>query len=150
LTKEPLLTTSETELVSKALDKLSVHSALPVLEREGHLFLIRLLCLSFLSAGPSIVANLSATDFVSLNPTTDLSQLTVRQFLDLREEDDSLPSAVCITSKGSILAAALFMIENHIHRVWVVAPPDYSGLEGYGVGCVSLTDVLITIALFSR
>jgi hypothetical protein len=41
------------------------------------------------------------------------------------------------------------MIDHHIHRVWVVAPSDYSGMLGYGIGCVSLTDVLTTIALFS-
>lgn len=36
-----------------------------------------------------------------------------------------------------------------MHRVWIVAPSDYSGMDGYGVGCVSLTDILTTIALFT-
>lgn len=107
-----------------------------------------------------IVANLSATDFVSLSTETNfeiLSHLTVREFLtgkhSIEEADDEVSDytspAVCITSKGSILTAAFFMIEHHMHRVWVVAPSDYSGMEGYGVGCISLTDVLTTIALFS-
>jgi CBS domain-containing protein len=162
LTREPLLATSETELISTALSRLSVHSALPVFEREGPplLLLSSLTRLTGAGSDGRIVANLSATDFISLSPTTDLSQLTVSQFLAQKmnegvgegatERDVQLPAAVCITSKGSILTAALFMIENHIHRVWVVAPSDYSGLEGYGIGCISLTDVLTTIALFSR
>lgn len=65
------------------------------------------------------------------------------------DNEDYAQPAVCITTKGSIFTAAVFMIENHMHRVWVVAPSDYSGMDGYGVGCVSLTDILTTIALFT-
>lgn len=88
-----------------------------------------------------------------------LSHLTVREFLtgkfdsrhskDVDADSEYTSPAVCITSKGSILTAALFMIEHRMHRVWVVAPSDYTGMEGYGIGCISLTDVLTTIALFS-
>jgi hypothetical protein len=89
-------------------------------------------------------------------------QLSVKQFLtgsgsseDSDEEDEEEGAeypqhAVCITTKGSILTAARFLIDNHMHRVWVVAPPDFSGLEGFGVGCLSLTDILRTIALLTH
>lgn len=108
------------------------------------------------------MATLSASDFWSISSSTNFDPyltMTVQEFLSETYEGEAEHgngvnryrpgAAVCITSNGPILSAVEYMINHHKHRVWVVAPDDFSGLQAFGVGCISLTDVIRTIALFS-
>jgi CBS-domain-containing membrane protein len=108
-----------------------------------------------------IVATLSASDFRSMSADTNFSAyltMTVQDFLSEDRDEGTADrsktyragAAVCITSKGPILSAVEYMIDYHKHRVWVVAPDDSTGLHAFGVGCISLTDVIRTITLFSK
>jgi hypothetical protein len=56
---------------------------------------------------------------------------------------------VCTTVQGSLLANARFMLANRIHRVWIVAPPEASGLDRFGIACLSLSDIIKVVRTHS-
>lgn len=54
-----------------------------------------------------------------------------------------LTSPITVVASDSLFHAAFTMIQNHIHRVWIVE-------DGFiGKGCVSLTDVIKAIYTLS-
>ncbi len=75
--------------------------------------------------------------------------MTVRQFLTSGNDGLYKKPAVCITTEGDLFTAAKYMIEHRIHRVWAISPVDVSGVQGFGVGCVSLTDIIRVVNTFS-
>lgn len=57
---------------------------------------------------------------------------------------------VCTTVQGSLLANAQYMVTHHIHRVWVVAPPEAAdGLDRFGIACLSLSDIIKAVRTYS-
>lgn len=75
--------------------------------------------------------------------------MTIKEFLTAGNNGQYKKPAVCITTEGTLYTAATYMIDHHIHRVWVISPGEVSGVQGFGVGCVSLTDVIRIINTFS-
>lgn len=75
--------------------------------------------------------------------------MTVKEFLTNANNGQYQKPAVCITTEGSLYTAATYMIDHHIHRVWTISPVEVSGVQGFGVGCVSLTDIIRVINTFS-
>jgi CBS domain-containing protein len=75
--------------------------------------------------------------------------MTVKQFLTKDIDGEYKRPPVCITTDGSLYTAAKYMIDHHIHRVWAISPVEVAGVQGFGVGCVSLTDVIRIVNNFS-
>lgn len=75
-----------------------------------------------------------------------LSEMSVKQFLTRNCSDDNYPTpAVCVSKDASLFAAAEYMVNHHIHRVWIVSDGEGSQ-EGVGVGCLSYTDIIKAVA----
>jgi CBS domain-containing protein len=75
--------------------------------------------------------------------------MTVKEFLSDESTGQYKQPAVCITSEGTLFTAAKYMIDHHIHRVWVTSPTEVSGVQGFGLGCLSLTDVIRVVSTYS-
>jgi CBS domain-containing protein len=75
--------------------------------------------------------------------------MTVKQFLTDESTGQYKQPAVCITSEGTLFIAAKYMIDHHIHRVWVTSPAEVAGVQGFGIGCISLTDVIRVVSTYS-
>lgn len=76
-----------------------------------------------------------------------LSDMTVKQYLTRNCTGDAYPApAVCVSKDASLFAAAEYMVNHHIHRVWIVNDGNTEGeLEGVGVGCLSFTDIIKSV-----
>lgn len=101
-----------------------------------------------------VVANFSTSDLktIPIDSTIDWSgyaSMTIKQFLTRNSNGLYPKPAVCITSEGDLYTAAKYMIEHRIHRVWAISPVEVSGVQGFGVGCVSLTDIIRVVNAFS-
>jgi CBS domain-containing protein len=143
----------ETSLID-ALKKFRSRSALPVVNEWGKLFVNNFFILHPYSVLGQVVANLSSRDFISIAARDDVNwtsfkSMTVKQFLLRNGELTYENPAICISTEGHLFTAARYMIDNHIHHVWVVSPVDVSGVSGFCIGCVSLSDVIKVVDVFS-
>ena len=117
-----------------------------------------------------IVANLSGSDVRDVVSTdTDfvsLLSMTVKEFLStdaFTSNKESTPSettdlgmngtyrtvGVCTTVEGNLLANTRYMLDNHIHRIWIVAPQEASGVDRFGIACLSLSDIIKVVRTHS-
>lgn len=92
-----------------------------------------------------VVANFSSSDLVLFPPDHNaflsMQGITVQEYLT-NSNGKYRTIAACMSSAGTFHSAARYMIDHHIHRLWIVDPLHESGLDRYGIGCVSLTDVI--------
>jgi CBS-domain-containing membrane protein len=131
-----VFSTAEDTPLRDALELLKVHSTIPILNERLQV----VACLSFHDMR-MLYGDLEKWCFGSGPSLQEVFAMTVKQFLSRPTSDGSYyRTPVCVDRHATIQDAVQFMLDWHVHNIFVV---DKEPLEGVCRGSLTLTDIIL-------